>query len=75
MKRDCCAPAIGVPELSVGSPLTDLLKTEFAQYGSDLFGFEDRDVSHLRHHHGLCSHKFGFQPGIPVFQQHFDDLF
>ena len=75
MERNRCGAAIGVPELFVGSLLTNFLKPQPLQVTNNFLRFKNRQVAHCSGDgHLLSANKFRLQMWLAVFQQHAHDL-
>jgi hypothetical protein len=75
VKRNRCAPAIGVAILFVGTALTNLNKPELLQYCNNFCRVEDRKVSHLsRDLYPLRSDELTVELGLAILEEHLDNF-
>ena len=75
MKRNCCASAINVAILFVGTTLTNLNKSELLQYRDNFGRFQDRKVSHLsRNLYSLSSDELTVEFRLAILKKHFNNF-
>ena len=75
VKRNCCAPAIYVAILFVGTSLTSFNKPELLQYRNNFGRFQDRKVSHLsRNLYHLGSDKLTVEFRLAILEEHFNNF-
>ncbi len=73
MKRHGRSTPVRVAELLVGATLAHFLKPKLFKDSNNFSWFKYWNISHRSNHfYGLSADKFGFQLGIPIFQQHGD---
>ena len=71
MKGNCCASAIYVAILFVGTSLTSFNKPELLRYRNNFGRFQDRKVSHLsRNLYSLGSDKLTVEFRLAILEEH-----